>query len=94
VSAQDPDGETAEPPLFVPELIRDLERTLGVGVIVQSIEDGPTVLIRATLILGPHADQVTGAGPDEDAAWRDLARAAVAWRSSSDKQVPYWWAGG
>jgi hypothetical protein len=78
----------------VPAFVRDLERALGIGIIVQSIEDGPTVRIEALVLLGQHSEQIVGAGTTETKAWRDLARSAIAWRTTNDKHVPWWGGGG
>jgi hypothetical protein len=86
--------EEGRPPMTGSTIIRDLERTLGLGVIVQSIDAGPTFVIRAHLMLGPHSEAVAGTGPTEAEAWRDLARAAIAWRTTNDKHIPWWGGGG
>lgn len=81
-------------PDLVPGFVRDLERALGIGIIVQSIEDGPTVTIQALVLLGQHSEQIVGVGTSEANAWRDLARLAIAWRTTNDKHVPWWGGGG
>jgi hypothetical protein len=78
------------PRLAGPELIADLERALGVGVMVQSIDDGPPMAIEAVLMLGPLSEAVRAEGTTDAEAWRELARIVVAWRSTNDKHVPMW----
>ena len=73
-----------------PELIAELERALGLGVMVQSIDDGPPVTIQAVLMYGPLSEGVTAGGSTEAEAWRDLATIVIAWRSTNDKHVPMW----
>jgi hypothetical protein len=90
VSTEDPGPES----ISAPGLVHDLERTLGLGVIVLSIEDAPEFRIRALLMLGQHSQEVSGVGATEAEAWQDLAKAAVAWRTSDDKHIPMWWGGG
>lgn len=91
--SDEPSRDQASGADSVAEFLEDLERTLGVGVIVQSIEDGPTFTIRALLLLGQHSEHVVGEGRTEAEAYRALARSAIAWRTTNDKQVP-WWGGG
>ena len=78
----------------VPEFIRDLERALGIGIIVQAIDDGPPVSIRALVLLGQHSERVLGAGATEADAWRNLGRSVISWRTTNDKHVPWWGGGG
>jgi hypothetical protein len=78
----------------VPGFVNDLERALGIGIMVQSIEDGPTVRIEALVLLGQHSELIVGVGTTETKAWRDLARSAIAWRTTNDKHVPWWGGGG
>jgi hypothetical protein len=91
-----PNDESTVPatPDLVPGFVRDLERALGIGIIVQSIEDGPPARIQALVLLGQHSEQIVGAGTSEASAWRDLARSAIAWRTTNDKHVPWWGGGG
>lgn len=76
------------------DLIADLERALGLGVMVQSIDDGPPVTIQAVLMFGPLSEAVTAQGASDADAWRDLARIAIAWRTTNDKHVAMWPGGG
>jgi hypothetical protein len=78
----------------MPDVLRDLARVLGIGIIVREIDEGATVTIRAVVLLGQHSEEIVGEGASEAAAWRDLARSAIAWRTTNDKQVPWWGGGG
>lgn len=77
-----------------PELIAELERALGVGVMVQSIDDGPPVSIQAVLMFGSLSEPVMAEAASEADAWRALARIVIAWRATNDKHVPMWPGGG
>lgn len=77
-----------------PELLREIERTLGVAVLVQSIDGSSPARIDALLIFGRYNQQVTATGQTEADAWRELAAISVAWRNADDKQVPLWWGAG
>ena len=77
-----------------PELLREIERTLGVAVLVQSIDASSPACIGALLMLGQYSQQVTATGQTEADAWRELALISVAWRNADDKQVPLWWGAG
>ena len=82
------------------ELIEHLQRTLGVGVVVESVESidpssaADAVTIRATLLSGAHSTKVVVTGPTESDAWAALARAAIAWRNADFQQIPLWWGSG
>jgi hypothetical protein len=78
----------------VPEFIRDLERALGIGIIVRAIEDGTMVTVHALVLLGQHSERIVGAGATEADAWRNLARSVISWRTTNDKHVPWWGGGG
>ena len=65
-------------------LVQQIADSLGIGVLVSEIEDGPPVRITATLVFGILRSDVTVEGPDEATAWRELARAAAAWRQSNE----------
>lgn len=94
MSADDPAGAPAPDLEPVPDFVRDLEQALGIGLIVTSIEEQPTVRIRALVLLGQHSEEIGGEGSTEAEAWRDLARSAIAWRTTNDKHVPWWGGGG
>ena len=65
---------------------------LGIGVLVSAIDDGPPVRITATLAFAILQTEVTVEGGDEAGAWRELARAAAAWRQSNEVSFSrnYW----
>lgn len=88
------------------ELIDRLQKTLGMAIVVDSIEpaepldSGVTVrsaeptTIRATLMFGRYTTQVVAAGPTESDAWSELARMAIAWRNSDYQHIQMWPGGG
>jgi hypothetical protein len=65
-------------------LLHRIADELGVGVLVSVIDEGPPVRITATLVFGILRSDVTVEGSDEATAWRELARAAAAWRQSNE----------
>jgi hypothetical protein len=89
-------------PTSGPELIERLQQTLGIAVVVESIEAAPdepveqggTVTIRATFIFGSHTRDVTVTDESEAKAWEALAIAAIAWRNSDYQHVRIWGSGG
>ena len=91
ISTDDPEQAPAPDPM--PQFLHDLARALGIGVMVQEVDEAATVTVRAVVLLGQHSEQIAGRGATEAEAWRDLARAAIAWRTTNDKHVP-WWGGG
>ena len=106
-TGSEPPGES--PPGGPPsgaELIEHLQRTLGIAVVidsVDSVEAGESVdpsspsgrvTIQATLMSGAQSTRVTADGPTESDAWAALARAAIAWRNSDFQHIPMWWGGG
>jgi hypothetical protein len=78
-------------PLPGPEAIERLAEQLGVGILVESVDDGPPVRIVATGLLDGGRTRLVGIGPTEDDAWRDLARAAIAWKREDGRNVRFWW---
>jgi hypothetical protein len=76
------------------ELVDRLAHELGIGVLVASIEDGPPWRITAHLTFGLLQTEVRVEGPDEAAAWRELARAAASWRQSNEVSLSRSWWGG
>ena len=79
------------------ELVDRLQRTLGIGVVIESIEpaeSGESVTIRATLMYGTRATRVVATGEAEADAWKDLGRAAIAWRNADYQHIPMWPGGG
>jgi hypothetical protein len=94
------DTDGAAGPASGAELVERMQRTLGIGVMVESVESvepgdpGDSVTIRATLMYGSHATQVAVSAKSEAEAWKELARAAIAWRKSDYQHVPTWPGGG
>ena len=103
-----PKGEAKEPPglLTGSELIEQLQRTLGMAILMESVEpaapggsteppglDEP-VTLRATFMYGRYTTQVAVTGETEAEAWDALARAAIAWRNSDYQHVQMWPGGG
>jgi hypothetical protein len=75
------------------DLIDRLQRTLGIGVVIESVEPaeaGASVTIRATLMYGTRATGVVATGESEADAWKALGRAAIAWRNADYQHVPMW----
>jgi hypothetical protein len=66
------------------ELVDRIADELGIGVLVSAVDGGPPVRITAALVFGIVQTEVTVEAPDEAAAWRELARAAAAWRQSNE----------
>lgn len=71
----------------VPRAIHDLERALGVALIVQDIDPGPPATIVAIGMLDDQSSELVGHGPTEAEAWRDLAMNLAAWRNVDPRQV-------
>jgi hypothetical protein len=93
--AESPDG-----PPSGSDLIEHLQRTLGIAVVVESVESvdpdavPAAVTSQATLLSGAQSTKVTAAGPTESDAWAALARAAIAWRNADFQHIPMWWGSG
>ena len=96
---KDATDDTEGPPSG-PELIERLQKTLGIAIVVESVEAleatdpseaTDTVTIRATFMSGPHRTPVVVAGPTESDTWAALAKGAIAWRNSDFQHVPMWW---
>ena len=79
---------TATPPPG-PEAIEQLAEHLGVGILVESVEAGPPARIVATGLLDGGRTRLEGSGPTEDDAWRDLARAAIAWKREDGRNIRF-----
>jgi len=92
--------DTPRRPSSGPELIGQLERTLGMAILVESVdpvepvEPGGSVTLRARLMFGPHTTEVAVTGDSESNAWEELGRAAIAWRSSDYQHIQMWPGGG
>jgi hypothetical protein len=76
-----------------PEAIEQLAESLGIGIIVQSVDEGPPVRIAATGILDGGTTGLAGVGASEEEAWNDLARSAIAWKRD-DNRIIRWMIGG
>jgi hypothetical protein len=96
---EDVSDSPEEPPTGA-DLIEQLQRTLGVAIVVESMEsvetsEAPdTISIQAMLMSGTHSTKVTVAGPTASDAWAALAKAAIAWRNSDFQHIPMWWGSG
>jgi hypothetical protein len=75
------------------ETIERLAETLGIGIIVQSIEVGPPAAIAASLLLDTRIHRVLATGPSEDAAWDDLARQALKWKNDDPRNARTYFGG-
>ena len=79
------------------DLIKRLERTLGIAVLVESVDTvdpGGATTIEASFMFGSNATRVAVTGGSEAKAWEQLARAAIAWRNSDYQHIPMWPGGG
>ena len=70
-----------------PEAISRLGEQLGVGIIVQSIDEGPPVTIEASMLLDTLVHHIVASGPTEEDAWDDLARKVTAWKNRDPRTV-------
>jgi hypothetical protein len=92
-----------------PELIEQLQRTLNMAILVESVEPaeqdssaepntlrapGDPVTIRATFIFGRYTADGSVTGASEGEAWDALGRAAIAWRNADYQHIPLWGGGG
>ncbi len=73
------------------EAIARLAEHLGVGILVESVEPGPPARSVATGLLDGGQTELVGSGPTEEDAWRDLARAAIAWKREDGRNIRLWW---
>ena len=92
MTSTDPQDQSAE------DLIVRLERTLGIAVLVESVEHGRSGCVRRrsrrASCSGATRRRVAVTGPSEAKAWEELARAAIAWRNSDYQHIPMWPGGG
>jgi hypothetical protein len=91
------------------DLIERLQRTLGIAILVESLEtaepgasveanvlreSGDSVRIQAMFLFGSNSTDIAVTGVSEADAWNKLARAAIAWRNSDFQHIPIWGGGG
>jgi len=76
------------------DLIERLQRTLGIAIVVESVDTAEPFTIRASFMSGRNTTQVVVDGPTESDAWAALAREAIAWRNSDFQHVQMWPGGG
>jgi hypothetical protein len=81
--------ETIPPP--GPEAIAHLAKLLGVGILIQDVDEGPPARIVAVGLLDSVRTRLEGHGATEEDAWRDLARAAIEWKREDGRNVRFWW---
>ena len=96
-------------PLTGTDLIERIQQTLGIAIMVESIEPaepgdpgeprasddpGGSTTIRAALMFGRYTTQVAVTADSEAKAWEELGRAAIAWRNSDYQHIPMWWGAG
>jgi hypothetical protein len=79
------------PPPPGPEAIAQLAERLGIGILIESVEEGPPARIVAVGLLDGGRTLLEGSGPTEDDAWRDLARAAIVWKREDGRNIRFWW---
>jgi len=96
----EPTDDTERRPSSGPELIEQLERTLGMAILVESvdppepIEPGGSVTVHARLMFGRYTTEVAVTGASGSKAWEELGRAAIAWRNSDYQHIQMWPGGG
>ena len=90
----DPVGAVEPVDPVVARFLAELERRLGMAIIVHSVEgDGP-LRIEATLMRDGSSTDVTVEGEYEAEAWDRLAQASLAWRNSDPQNVRIFGGGG
>ncbi len=83
--ADEPARDEVDP--VVGRFLAELERRLGLAIIVHAIEgDGP-MRVEATLMLDSRSNHVTVEGRTEAETWDRLAQAALAWRNDDQLNV-------
>ena len=65
----------------VPASIRELERQLGVGILVQDVTTGPPVKIQALVMIDDSTIDLTATGATEPEAWQDLIERVISTRN-------------
>ena len=87
-------GDDSEETPSGADLIERLQRTLGIAIVVETVETAEPFTIRASFMSGRNTTQVVVDGPTESDAWAALAREAIAWRNSDFQHVQMWPGGG
>ena len=72
-----------------PEAIARLAKLLGVGILIDDVIEGPPFRIAATGFLDADRTSLEGVGETEEDAWRDLARAAIAWKREDGRNIRF-----
>jgi hypothetical protein len=84
-------ASSRRPPPPGPEAIARLAELLGVGILIESVDPGPPSRIVAVGLVDGGRTLLEGGGATEDDAWRDLARAAIAWKRDDGRNIRFWW---
>jgi len=89
---RDDDAASAASVTAAQDLLARIERDLGVGVLVDAVEDGEPFRIHALLSFGTLQREIEVTGDTEAGAWAELARRAAAWRTSDEVSLinQYW----
>ena len=74
-----------------PEAIAKLAKMLGVGILIEDVSEGPPFQVTATALVDGERTRLEGVGETEEAAWQDLARAAIEWKRDDGRNVRFWW---
>ena len=75
------------------EAIAQLARVLGIGILIEDVVAGPPYRVLATGLLDGERTELEGVGDTEEDAWRDLGRAAIAWKRDDGRNIRTWWGG-
>lgn len=86
------DDEAFDP--VVARFLAELERRLGMAIIVHSIDGSGPMRVAATLMRDGRSTDVIVEGDDEAEAWDRLAEAALDWRNSDGLNLPIFGGGG
>ena len=76
-----------EPDELVPAFLLDLERMLGVALLIHDVDPGPPATIFAFGMVDNLSTELVGRGARELDAWRDLAVNLAAWRNVDPRQI-------
>ncbi len=72
----------------------EIGRRLDIAVILEAVELGPPIVIRAVLMRGGMSQSVVAEGATQSEALRELAELAAEWAQKNPISKPYWPAGG